>query len=276
MAAIRESKKYDRFEVTSFNRDVKEVRRLKVLMKREGWANAYPMDVRKKENGKLLIVSGHHRFVAAQELGIPVKYVIDNHTMSIHEMEGATRTWSIMDFLVSHIRSGSAPHMAVKDFVDRTGIPLSIAISLMAGKSANTNQHNEVFKNGAYRIGDTSHAELIGDLVLFCKEQGVSFATHSFFVKALSKVSMVDVFSPEQFKKKIKSHGHLFQKRPDIDGFTEELEKIYNIRVSAKDKIPLKFLAEQAALGRIPEVFRRENARGRKRRTLNVEHRTSN
>ena len=103
---ILESNNYSRFELTPFNRDVKKTKHLESLMRREGWIDAYPAHVIRNGDGRLLIKAGHHRFVVAQRLGIPIKYVECKDTTTIHELEKATIRWSIQDYLDSYVKEG--------------------------------------------------------------------------------------------------------------------------------------------------------------------------
>lgn len=53
----------------------------------------------KDTDEKLVIISGHHRFIACKSLGVPIKYMIDNEytfDMSIKETE-ATKNWTNED-----------------------------------------------------------------------------------------------------------------------------------------------------------------------------------
>lgn len=65
------------FELWGANRDVEKIKKLMESMKKHGWINSRPMSVVQGCNGKIIIKDGHHRFEAAQRLGIPFKYVFD-------------------------------------------------------------------------------------------------------------------------------------------------------------------------------------------------------
>lgn len=213
-------------------------------MMKYGFRPHKSIDVIPNDGDRFTVTDGHNRLVAASELGIPVWYTLaEDVGMPIQEEQDTTRPWSMEDYLVSYARNGLPAYIAVKKYMQETGIPLGHAVSILAGESAGSGNKTTAFKAGTYKIGNTRHADTIKDIVLCMKKAGISFATNSFFIQALSKVLWVDEFSPSRFKSKIKSHKNLFEKQPNVQAYLEEIEKIYNRQ--SKDRQPLAFLAEE-------------------------------
>ena len=136
MLKIYETTNYEKFELLSFNRDVNKTKFLEASMKKHGWIDAYPMHVMRGQNGNLRIKAGHHRFEVAQQLSIPVKYVVSDDNSTIYELEQATNNWNLNDYLVSFVRSGHPAYDKVKRYRERTGISLIACISMLGGQSA--------------------------------------------------------------------------------------------------------------------------------------------
>lgn len=243
---IAESNNYKLFEMTPFNRDTRKLRYLEHSMRKHGWIDAYPMHVFRNGSGKLQIKAGHHRFVVAQKIGIPVKYVECKDTASIFELEKATVRWSMNDYLVAHCRSGLQEYLTVRDYCDESGITLQAAISMLGGNAAGSGNFQQAFKEGNYKIRkDCNHAEVIKDLVLFIKRCGVPFYNSAPFVHALSRVALVEEFNPSHMKQKVRAFAAYLEKKATLEQYIQMIQEIYN-RQSQK-KIPLAFLADETA-----------------------------
>jgi len=250
-AQVFETKNYSIFEINSFNRDVKRVERVEKLFMEYGWINAYPMHVVKSGSGKLTIISGHHRFKAAMNLGIPVKFVVCKPSeISIHELEWGTNPWDMQDYLRSYIRCGKSEYKEVDEYVQQTGIPLSSSISLLSGESAGSANKVDSFKHGKYKTGDKSIADDVREVVLFMKSIGLDFSKTALFVNALSKCLWVPEFRKEHFISKLKTWGSQFEKQRTVEAYLKEIEKVYNRQVKINLQIPIQHLATITAIQR--------------------------
>jgi hypothetical protein len=250
MGKIQESTNYDKFEMLSFNRDVHKTSYLELSMRKHGWIDAYPAHVVPNGNGKLKIKAGHNRFFVARKLGIPIKFVVCGDNATIFELEKATTKWTLKDYLISFIRSGYSDYQVVDNYAKKTGINLGQCISLLAGESASSSNWESRFKAGTFRLGDPLHATIVADIIILCKTLGVTIATNFLFVQAVSKIVWPAEFSLSQMKDRIINHKELIQKQPTQKDYITMLDTIYNYK--SRTKIPLAFLAEQAAKERNP------------------------
>jgi hypothetical protein len=238
---IENTKNYDRFDLLDFNRDVKKISVLEKSMRYHGWIDAYPMHVVPNGGTKLKIKAGHHRFTVARKLGIPVKYVICNDNISIHELEKATNVWKLDDYLISYIRAGKSDYTLIKDFHNNTGIGLRQCISLFNGEQAGSANNVNAFKDGIFEIKETKHAYLVASIVDVLISVGIKYAKQSGFVAGISKIAMADDFDPYRMIQKIKSHHRLIDKQATKDQYVELLDSIYNRQ--SREKVPLAFQA---------------------------------
>jgi len=243
---ILESNNYKMFELLDVNRDVTKIAPLVESMKKHGWINSKPMSVIQNGNGKLKIKDGHHRFEVAMRLGMPVKYVIDKDDATIYELDKSTNKWSLKDCLVSYCRAGKIEYLKLKTYIDETGINISSAASMLMGQSAGSGNCQAPLRNGTYKVNQKcNHAEIVKDIVLCLKKNGVKFYNTDFLVQAISKVAWVDQFSPDIMKAKIKHFAHLIEKKANLDQYLTLLEELYNRQ--SRSSIPLKFFAIQKA-----------------------------
>jgi len=250
MQKIYSTYDYTLFESHESNRDL-DIRMIEESMEKFGWLDPYPMYVVKNGGKTLKIKDGHHRFAAAMRLGLPIKYVVESDrgvTMPI--IDGAHRPWSVKDYLSYYVRQGIKDYIVVKKYCDETGITVTAAISMHAGDSARSANHGKLFKKGAFKVKNVSHPADVAKVVLYCKKIGVPFASTYQFVTALSKILQVKQIFPGALMKKIKQGHKYMEKQTSIDGYVAMLERIYNNR--NKNKLPVAFLADEAAKDRSP------------------------
>lgn len=246
-AKLMSTKDYSRFELCQFNRSVAKTKYLRDSMKEHGFIPAYPIHCTLK-GSKLQIKAGHHRFEVAQELGIPVYYVVSNDSASIHELEKATNRWTVQDYLESHVRCGSEDYARLKAYQEETGIPLGMCISMLSGESASSNNKLQAFKDGVFKVSGQEHADQVKQVVLHCKALGIDVNQN--FVAALSRCLRVDEFSVETFLTRASSNRADFKKCRTVNEQMRHFEEIYNYKSHHQNKLALCFLADQAMLKR--------------------------
>lgn len=258
---LKQTDNYGIFELHQFNRDIRQERldRLIKQMKKVGFRPHRAISVIKNKNGKLTVIDGHHRLTAAMELGIPVWYMLaDDVGISIQDDQSATFYWDLNDYLGSYAKDthhGYHPYRAIRSYMQETGIPLALAIALLAGASAGSGNYVKAFKDGRYTLGNQLHADQVKTIVVHMKKLGIEFAGNSFFIQALSKALRVESFSVSRFKNKISSNTAIFQKQPNVQAYLVLIEKIYNR--GSHEKIPVAFLANEVAKERKASFGRR-------------------
>jgi hypothetical protein len=242
---ILETNNYSKFELSPFNREIGKLDNLITSMKKFGFLSGCPITVRRKSNGKLMIILGHHRFYAAQSLGIPIKYVEEKQILDPYIIEKAGRIWEMKDWAISRWNNDQGPYIVVMEYHKATGIPLHCCISMLAGDSAGSGNHSEAFKNGRYKLGDPTHANIVKEIVLHLKKCGIDWAANRSLVQAISKVAWAEGFNHEVLKKKITNHRQFVQKQPSKQAYVDMIDAIYNY--GSRQKIDLSFRAEEAA-----------------------------
>lgn len=253
-AKLTATRNYGLFELTEFNRDVVKTSALEKSMKTHGFLPAYPLHVIRNGNGKLKIKAGHHRFTVARKLNLPVFYVLCEDIATVHELETSTVPWKLNDYLVSFCRcENKQEYQYVADYIKRTGISIKMSVRMMAG---NTSSNADAqFKAGAFAIRDARHAEIVGDIVIRCKEKGMAWSNHGLFVTALSRVARLAEFDGNQFVRRVEANPALCVKQGTLAGYMDMIERIYNHK--SHEKVPLVFLADEAARQRMPEHIRK-------------------
>ena len=242
---IQVTSDYNRFELLPFNRDVRKMKPLEASFRKHGWKPAYPADVERMPSGKLRIKAGHRRFTIAKLLGIPILYVESHDDADIFETEITQLQWSMDDYLQAHVRKGAPAYAVVREYRDRTGIPLGLCIGLLGGQTSTSNVLKS-FKDGTFIISESPLAETVAEIIEFCKSVS-NVATLSLFVQAVARCVFVPQFDPERFKKKVRAFGSLLVKAPTLERYTKMIEDIYNTHAPRGKHLSLAFLADQSA-----------------------------
>lgn len=242
---LQSTKNYAQFELSEFNRDVVKTDGLRASMKRHGYIPAYPIHCYRNGTGKLKIKAGHHRFEVAKSLELPVWFVVCDDDSSIPELERGTTHWKFGDYLTSYLRAGVEDYATIVEFSQRTGISPTQAASLLANESASSGNQNSFVKSGSYHVKDTTHAELVGRIILGCRKLNISFATVRNFVGAVSAVARLPQFDMDVFLHRIEVNPGLMVKQATMAQYLDMIEIVYNYH--ANSKVPLAFLAKEAA-----------------------------
>jgi len=235
------------FKMHECNRNLSEKPALEASMRTHGFMPSSPIQcVRDDRDGTLKVIRGHHRLDYAKRLKLPVWYVIDPTVVDIFELEGdSSSMWNLSDFVHARAKAQDEHCAKVLDFQRRHGIGLGAAISLMGGESAGSANCIPKAKQGTFRVGsDLSHANLVGELVDFCRASGAACAGESSFVKALSAVCRVPEFEPALFKQRVAKIPALLAKRSNQQGYLAVIEDVYNYGAKGK-RVPLVFRAAE-------------------------------
>lgn len=245
------------FEMHETNRNLSEKPALEESMKQHGFMPSSPLHCIRNGHGKLKVIRGHHRLDYAKRLGIGVWYVIDTTVTDIFELEGdSSSRWTLADFVAAYAKAKNEDYIRVIDFQKRHGVGLGAAVSLMAGESAGSLNAVSKAKRGTFRVSkDLSHANLIGELVDFCRATGASCAGETSFVNALSAVARVPEFEPLVFKQRVAKMPSLIAKQATGKNYLTIIEEVYNYGAKGK-RVPLAFRAVEVGRHR-KETFGR-------------------
>ena len=242
------TKNYGLFDEHEFNRPIHEDKILLESLMTRGFMPSNPIQVIKNGNGKLKIVRGHHRFNYARRLGLTVFYVVDDSATDPYEMEMSSKQrWSLVDFLHSRAASGDTECQYVLNFMEIHNLSAGAAVSILAGEAGGGGNYASAVKRGTYRVRDLAGAEAIVAVTDACRDVGVSFASSAAFVQAMAMVMRLEQFDPDLFVHKVRQNPSRASKRPSRFEYLDEIEALYNYGTRTDLRVPLAFLAKQAA-----------------------------
>ena len=245
LTTILSSKDYNKFSIAEENRSIRKTNLTKKRksMKKYGWIAACPAQVVIR-NGRHVIIDGQHRFRIAEELGIPVVYVVvpDRVGLVISEINNAQEPWNSLDYVSSECKKGNPHFVKLADFAERHSLPIGISAKLLLGQS-NRHTGTREIRDGTFTVKD-NNADQIAQIVSRVRVI-VKWAANTGFIDALSKACSINSFNPVQFIERCENNPGKLKLQPTTEAFLELIEEIYNFRTSDGKKLPVRFLASK-------------------------------
>lgn len=241
---------YNRFILSPLNREVcpKHVRKLKKLIQANGFSNAYHIIVHDRDvngkkfpGGKLMIFDGQHRKRVAEEMGIPVPYMINNEWKHGSDTEfidknNSQKTWSLEDFRHHWDADGNRDYQIVGKFMKQhPKLSLSICASLLSGKEGG-DAYGVAFKEGRFEVASVKNANNVAKIVTEIRKMLPLHSTN-IFIKAIQKMYLTEGFDSKHLLKKMQAHGSTLIKWSTREEYVKGLEDVYNWHTPAKNKI---------------------------------------
>lgn len=235
---------YGLFKLLGGNRpiDYNHVKRLKRSM--QAYPHMFasnPIEV----NENMYIIDGQHRRQAAQELGLPVYYiVVDGATLEETRVENVTqRRWSLMDFANSFAESGRPSYKVFLKYVKQyPKIAPSILRTYLAGSQKNGIEID--FRNGEFEVGDeTAAAKNIEKMSAIIDKTGITMnapLAHgllALFEGRTAKNS--DPFDYEFFMQKLERETarELLRTGSSIRACLRSVEDVYNFQSKTQKRL---------------------------------------
>lgn len=152
MKTLNQTKDYHIFKLREDNRQLVplHVRRLKMLIEQKNDLHLFPIIV----NSNMEIVDGQHRFTAAQELSLPIYYVIDDEydPFKMIQFNTTQNRWTLEDYLNYWARNGVEDYLKLEDFKKEMGLTLTVVLLWI---TSSTGSMHPVFKAGNFKFNLT-------------------------------------------------------------------------------------------------------------------------
>lgn len=238
---ILTSKDYTKFHFDGTNRPIRSNPRLRKSMKVHGWLDAYPAHVVKNGAG-YIIKDGQHRFLEAEKLGLPVKFVVCNDGADIAVINDTQRPWLISDHVHSRAAGGDPHYQYLLQFSKSHDLPVGISASVLCGTDVK-NGMGRAIRSGRFEVKCSEHAERVA-LVVNAARKHVRWASHHLFIDAIRRCFGVKGFDANRLVKKINAHPGMLITQANLDGFLKLIEDIYNR--NSQDKLSIVFAVKNA------------------------------
>jgi hypothetical protein len=236
---IQATRDYALFQLMKGNRpvDYNHVKRLKRSM--EADPHLFPSNPI-QVNEHMFIIDGQHRRLAAQELGIPVYYIV-SPGMSLDEtrvLNVTQRRWTLLDFARSYADSGRKDYKIFLQFVNEFPkiAPGILRTYLTDGRK---NQAEMDFRRGEFQVEDERHARNNIE-----KLQAIIAKTH-IHVNAPMAGSFLrlfndpDVFDYDFFMQKLERETarELLRPQSAVRACLRSIEDVYNFQSKTQKRL---------------------------------------
>lgn len=253
---------YRLFSISEENRplDIQKHGRLKQMMREYGFLSSFPIVCIRDSAKKLVVKDGQHRLAIAEELGLPVHYVVSDVDFDIAAINCTAKQWAMRDYAVKYAANGIESYAEGLQFCEDFGLPLSLGFCLLAGHSTFGNL-TDTFREGRFAVKDREWAHAVAgvysELISMAPPvKGIRFA------EACMAVCRVEEVDTKRLVQGAKGRHDRFVACSTRDAYLDILEDAYNFR--RQSAVPLKFLAVQAMRNRNASVAAAAKAASRK------------
>lgn len=244
---LRETSNYSCFVYNSEQRpvDVNHVKDIMDSMKTFGFLPSKP--VQTYQDGKrFVIIDGHHRFIAAKNLGIPVIYIAEpkSHSESMAAVNGLQKTWQLKNYLSQYVKRGWPDYKELNEY-HSLGFSIQQAGKMLAGLAASGYGGGRVSKSirdGSFKVVSREKIEVIATFLRENAAKNKAFQTTN-FITAFELCLRVSDFDHTQLTHKLSCNHKAIARTATVDQMLDQLEEVYNYRQQIKT--PLAFKARE-------------------------------
>lgn len=235
IASVLETMDYAKFKFSNLNRfvDKTHVNNLKNSMKK-----GYILDPINC-GPDFVIQDGQHRYTAAKELGLPIRYYIGGKLkpIQIAEMNSITKKWSNDDYAKTYAHQGNENYKVYRAF--RTKYPdISHAITLILLTNDITRKkgNEQNFKLGTFVVQNETKALKMAEKLMEIKKYTDVYSRVG-FILALLYINDLKGFDMDRLVRKLKHKGTTLRDFAQRDDFIRELERMYNWKEGDDNKM---------------------------------------
>lgn len=244
VGSIFKTTDYDRYKFNSLQRIIREshVRELMEKMKVHGFLLNKAISVNEKNE----IIDGHHRFLSAKNLKIPMLVQVCKGMKedAILEANQSQINWDKHDFTNTYAKQGNANYIALKDFMEKfPKFKMTQALILLMNEP-NAHPKTKVFQSGDFKIASIKKAE----------EYAVKIETLSNYYPKVYQSKFISAllfcelrckgFSFKEFVDKLSKFPDKLTPSQTTKGYLEKFEEIYNYHRVKKQHLKFRDLSD--------------------------------
>ncbi len=245
---ITATKSYRLFGRSGENRpvDLKKHKKLYDSMRRYGFLSCFPIVCVRDDSGNLVVKDGQHRLAIAEELGLPVFYVIEDTDFDVAVINCTPKPWTLRDYAQKFAENGVSAYREGIEFAEQHGLPIGTAFALLGGTTTFSNIQGS-FIDGTLKMRDREWADAVASV--YCSVVTLSrHVSNARFIEACMAACRVEEFDiarmirgAERCREKLVSYS-------TRDAYLDMMEEVYNY--GRKQLVALKVSALQAMRNR--------------------------
>jgi len=227
---VYSSMDYRKFSFLETNRDLRvaHVEELKESIKEHPLNK--PIDV----NEKFQIIDGQHRFMAWQDLNMPIIYIIHKGwgSKEVPILNSNQKNWIPSDFVKMYSEAGVEDYKQYKEFAERYGFTHQANVILLSGGKDKSKQTKE-FNEGRFRVTKWVWANMMAKNITELKAYYPGYKRAS-FVNAYIRLAADKNFDHQVLIEKLQYQSRKMVDCTTVSEYYELLLEIYNYRNRSK------------------------------------------
>lgn len=256
--SITTTKNYRLFKISEENRslDLKKHRKLKDSMQEYGFLRSFPVVCSRNGDAHLVVKDGQHRLAIAEELGLPVHYVVEEVDFDIAVVNCTPKGWTLRDYACKFAANGKKAYAEGLEFADSHGLPLGVAFALLAGSCGFTNVKPR-FIDGTYQIKDRDWAHVVASTYVAMTRLSRTL-NNARFLEAVMAVCRIESFEPDRLIHGAEQCRDLLVSYSTRDAYIDLIERLYNF--NRRHLVAIKIEAIKAMRSRNPIARKKKSA----------------
>ncbi|MBO9674445.1 MAG: ParB N-terminal domain-containing protein [Sphingobacteriaceae bacterium] len=233
---LQNTKDYESFRYLLSNREVNKlhVGRLVKSIAKNNLLHLNPVIV----NPNMEVIDGQHRIAAAELLGVPVYYQIDNNVSKkdLSDLNSVKKNWSTMDY-INYWTIEKAPGFdELSKFLSLyPAMPPSTALMLL---SEDGSRDINALKAGYVDTGNMARALELAEIIKKFRNI-IDFAYDRNFILSIYKVFKTGKYDHEIMDKRLETQSRSLVKCATIKQYIDLIEEIYN--KGSHNKVSFKY-----------------------------------
>ena len=219
---------YQEFSFFDDNREIIQgkVKKLAESIEEIGYIQANPIIVDKK----LRIIDGQHRFLACQELGLPIHYEISevDHERAMILLNTTQNSWRMSDYVRLWTKRGVECYMVLSQFESKYRLGISNSMKVVFDNYAS---------GGAVKEGKqfviSKNKDDIAEFIYECKET-LDFWKSAKFIHAI--VLLFNMADKKDIAK-LREKAMVFRRQPTTQDYLQLFENVINKGKSKKIRL---------------------------------------
>ncbi len=207
-------------------------------------------------NQHMEIIDGQHRFEAAKDLDLPIRYFICNDygLSQIQMLNANASNWKKADYLSAYCDLGYEQYLLVRGFAQRyPDFTLTVCETLLSGNlGGSKNRRSKAlvstnkggyyatkdFERGEFIVKDYEGACVTADKIMDMKHYFKGY-NQRLFIMAMAGIFKNPNYNHQRMLKKLQSHPTILQVGVTVTQTKQLIEELYNYH--SADKVSLRF-----------------------------------
>ena len=248
---------YNRFDISEHNRPIKHKANLDKSFRAFGFKKKNAIDCY-EEDGRLVVVDGHHRFFYAKkyDTGVFYKLIEKKSADPISDALSSTRH-SLSDIAHYWDSRGKEDYGDLLSYHEEYRVPLGLAATLLMD-STNNSEAGRAIKAGTFKVTNQARSIAVGHIFKKLLEAGLAITNKTAFLPALNAVLKIDIVDKNVLLRRLMINVKRIKYCLKAADYLREIEDSYNYHLNPDSEIAIVTKA------------RRMLTRKRKRKTDNV------